>query len=927
MKRKFCLTAGLLLAGTLVFCIVFTMCPKLIGTGPVLAQEPDSAPVEVLQEQSEAAWRNQSQDDWQYCTFAEAINNVRAGGSVMLLSDVSLTSGITISKSGQGMITITSHDPRNPCVIRNTERDTADNKDAGRIFTVTAGALKLQDIILDGGKDEGITAYHPLICVKGNVRLEMRDGAVLRNAENRSQSMCGGGINVRQGQVYLYDGSQITHCKARHGGGIQVNCISSDYRQAAFGMTGGSIDNCEADAGGGVYVNIGQFMMQGGKISENRAMREDAGGGGIYVAGESNTAAVRIAADGEITNNKAKSEGGGILIRGAYALAELLGGTLKENTANCAGGVSVSHGTLRLHGGTVTDNTADLYGGGILGTPNSVIELKGNPKVYGNAAGDTTDRFDNLYLDGAEDDEPSSQTSPVRLTGALTEGVRLGMSRWLRPDEKEHPYREMIVPGTNHPISQSDWKRLCDDRQSDDKELYADNMEKYALIPYDGKIVMVLAVGITLDSDSLSLRAKGDTAAITASVTPYNAPVKEVTWTSSDESVATVDENGNVTAIGKGTALITATTVSPYHETASCQVMVGKFRLTTQAEQGELQYTSDAGGSDTDNEIFEEDDSITIQPVPDKGYQLKEDSLRACRTDDETVSVDMEGNTFRMPDYDVTVKAVFEPVSYSIIYEMEGGALEEDTINPDAYTIESKEITLNNPVRDGYSFVGWTGTGLGGTQAVVKIPSGSTGARKFTAVWKKENKTPSPSPSVPTEEPKTTEKPQETKNPNITEKPEETEKPDITEKPKETEKPNITDKPEKTAKPKVTEKPKITEKPEGTKKPEATEKPETKKEPEVTEKPEGTEKPRVTKNPGTTEKRKGTKKPGGVKKSKTMENPKITEKPKVTKKPENIQTEQSPQTGSRILLMYAAAILSALCMLILTVLYRKRQKK
>lgn len=48
MNRKFCWMAGLLLAGTLVFCIVFIVCPELCGTGPVLAQEPDSAPVEAL---------------------------------------------------------------------------------------------------------------------------------------------------------------------------------------------------------------------------------------------------------------------------------------------------------------------------------------------------------------------------------------------------------------------------------------------------------------------------------------------------------------------------------------------------------------------------------------------------------------------------------------------------------------------------------------------------------------------------------------------------------------------------------------------------------------------------------------------------------------------------------------------------------------
>ena len=409
MNRKFCVIAGLFLAGTIVFCISFTVCPGLFGLGRALAApEAESGPVEVPQEQNEAAWQDQD-GNWQYGDLIEAVASVRNGGTVELLSDVSLTGGITIFKS----VTIASHDPGKPCVIRNTD----DKQDSGRIFTIAAGELRLQNIILDGGRDEGVTAYHPLICVNRNAYLRMLDGTVLKNAENRSQSMCGGGINVRLGRVYLYDGSQITHCKARHGGGIELNS-KSQHNQAFLGMAGGSIDSCEAEAGGGVYVNIGMFQMQGGRIIENHAAGEvSGGGGGIYVAVATRAArATQVALvgilNGEITNNTAESEGGGILIRGSHAQVDLLGGTLKQNTANCGGGICVSHGTLKLQGGTITDNIADLYGGGVLGTPNSVIKLMGDPKVYDNTAGDTTDRFDNLYLDGARDDGPSGRHRP-----------------------------------------------------------------------------------------------------------------------------------------------------------------------------------------------------------------------------------------------------------------------------------------------------------------------------------------------------------------------------------------------------------------------------------------------------------------------------------------------------------------------------------
>ncbi|MDE6580561.1 MAG: Ig-like domain-containing protein, partial [Ruminiclostridium sp.] len=69
--------------------------------------------------------------------------------------------------------------------------------------------------------------------------------------------------------------------------------------------------------------------------------------------------------------------------------------------------------------------------------------------------------------------------------------------------------------------------------------------------------VTVPVTGITLDKTELSLE-KGESAELTAAVEPEDATDKTITWTSSDEKVATVDENGKVTAIAAGTATITA---------------------------------------------------------------------------------------------------------------------------------------------------------------------------------------------------------------------------------------------------------------------------------------------------------------------------------------------------------------------------------
>ena len=62
---------------------------------------------------------------------------------------------------------------------------------------------------------------------------------------------------------------------------------------------------------------------------------------------------------------------------------------------------------------------------------------------------------------------------------------------------------------------------------------------------------------LILNKTSLEL-TKGNTEKLSATINPYNATNKTVTWLSSDSSIATVDNNGNVIAISKGTAVITA---------------------------------------------------------------------------------------------------------------------------------------------------------------------------------------------------------------------------------------------------------------------------------------------------------------------------------------------------------------------------------
>ncbi|MBP5506050.1 MAG: Ig-like domain-containing protein [Bacteroidales bacterium] len=81
------------------------------------------------------------------------------------------------------------------------------------------------------------------------------------------------------------------------------------------------------------------------------------------------------------------------------------------------------------------------------------------------------------------------------------------------------------------------------------------------------------ATGITLDHNDLFL-TEGESAVLTVTITPADADEQTVTWKSSDPNVATVDENGKVTAKAEGSATITATCGDLV---ANCQVTVDKL--------------------------------------------------------------------------------------------------------------------------------------------------------------------------------------------------------------------------------------------------------------------------------------------------------------------------------------------------------------
>lgn len=108
----------------------------------------------------------------------------------------------------------------------------------------------------------------------------------------------------------------------------------------------------------------------------------------------------------------------------------------------------------------------------------------------------------------------------------------------------------------------------------------------------------VTVTGVTLNKTDLMLEI-GGSETLTATVAPADATNKNVTWKSSDATVATVDDNGKVTGVAAGEATITVTTEEG-GKTATCRVTVSATSVAvTGVTLNKTELTLETGGSET----------------------------------------------------------------------------------------------------------------------------------------------------------------------------------------------------------------------------------------------------------------------------------------------------------------------------------------
>lgn len=171
---------------------------------------------------------------------------------------------------------------------------------------------------------------------------------------------------------------------------------------------------------------------------------------------------------------------------------------------------------------------------------------------------------------------------------------------------------------------------------------------------------------VSLDKTELALTV-GDTQTLIATITPDDANNKKVSWSSDKPSVATVDENGTVTAVAAGTANITVKTADG-EKTANCVVTV-----TAKSSGGSSSGSSSAPTYPVTAPSKTENGSITVSPknakkgttvtitvTPDKGYTLE--TLTVLDKNGKEIKLTKKDDTqytFTMPASKVETKATF----------------------------------------------------------------------------------------------------------------------------------------------------------------------------------------------------------------------------------------------------------------------------
>lgn len=173
----------------------------------------------------------------------------------------------------------------------------------------------------------------------------------------------------------------------------------------------------------------------------------------------------------------------------------------------------------------------------------------------------------------SKDQKPSMRFAS---TGKLEPGASVTLVSWYVPNAEVNLPEMELAYKNGHDWVVSDQKIAAKDFPMEVGKAYAVSGSWDGTKVTIGEVSIIEPTGITLDKNELTIKV-GKTATLTPTIEPADATNKNVTWSSSDETVATVSD-GVVTGVKAGTATITAKTANGL--TANATVTVEEIPVT-----------------------------------------------------------------------------------------------------------------------------------------------------------------------------------------------------------------------------------------------------------------------------------------------------------------------------------------------------------
>jgi len=624
----------------------------------------------------ETRYKTEAEGEWVYGTLTDACANVYEGGRVEVLRDIDPSSPVTVCKP----LTLASADPENPCRIVYTSDDQHDP------FSLTIRSeATLENIILDGGREEGRTSHTELVGVYSGT-LTLESGAVLQNNNNVDTAEGAGALRVVGGKAIMRPGSAIRNCQAVAGGGAAVA-----NKAATLEMRGGVIEDCVALLGGGIYIKgNGAVLLTGGTLIRRCRAKETLEG----------IASSAVSFQGC---------GGGVFVTGGTVV--LQNAVLEENTAELVGGgMYVYYGLAQLMGGQVSKNHAGGCGGGLGMSPVASVMVGFEPRVIGNTSGEG--RVDNVCLEASLDEDGSDPTRPLFIGADMGENAYVGVTRLVPPDETVS-FRVVAAPNSSHTITDQDLGAF-----------YSDD-PRYVTLRHD-KYIVITKADVVFDNQGHGQRPPSQQVPEDHTVEEperleekgyefegwYREPECTTAWNFADDKITTDDRP---------------------------QVLYAKWYLL----QYEIVYDLE-GGEPADNpgRYNVESPDITLKEPTKEGYAF--DHWELVAVDDEAIlDRTPAARSARSAGPDIpagstgkrTFKAIWRELpKHTVTYtDGAGGAAFADQVIGDIHEGAATPGFSGTPARPGYTFTGW----------LPEVAETVTDDVVYVAQWKKKTTPPS----------------------------------------------------------------------------------------------------------------------------------------------------------------------------------------